>query len=140
MMTFAKTLAPVMFLLLALAGCKKEDDVKPADPTAAFVGEFEVQTPDPEDRYTITFAKDDSEPGTLKISNFGDVIKKNKVYGQVTGNKLTIPTQKFPTTSGKMLSFTGEGTLEGNTLTLHYKAGADYTGEWHVTAQRKSHR
>ncbi len=137
MIRLTQSFALVLLMLLALVSCKDKEEVKPADPVAAFVGTFEVQTPDPAKKYTITITKDDDLAGYLDIANFGNFIKKNTVFGRVEGNKLTIPMQSFPIVGGKTLTLHGEGTLDKNTLTLHYEAGGDYDDAWDVVALRK---
>lgn len=126
MIYITQRLALAMLMLSGLAGCKDKEQAKPADPVAAFLGDYDVQASDPAKKYSITFAKDYGQPGYVIITNFADALKKNKVYGQVSGNKIIIPMQSFSLQGGKTLILHGEGTLNRNTLSLHYRAGGDY--------------
>ena len=136
MMTFSKSFALLMLMLATLLGCKKDSEPAP-DAAAAFVGTFEAQYQDPADNYMITISKHDEKPNTVKMLNFGDFMDKIPVYGTVAGKKMSIATQSFKVTNGKTLTISGEGTLEGTMLKIHFVVGGDYELDTNIKAVRQ---
>jgi hypothetical protein len=137
MKQISKHLLLLLASMLMLAACKKEDEA-PIQTTNAFVGTFRVAETSPangESDYDITITKSSTEPNTIEISNFADVLKKN-VKAQVSGETITIPAQVF--TSGNMqLTISGAGTLKGNILTYTYVVKGSFNWEATCVSTKK---
>ena len=111
---------------LILSSCKDDGDGVSPDVTK-LAGSYAVAETDMYDEvenYTITISKSKDGGATVEISNFGDFMYV-PVKGTIQGSKLTIPSQTF--TANSTIEISGDGTLNGNTLTFDYtmESGGD---------------
>jgi hypothetical protein len=110
---------PILFAVISLTSCDKDDDDGFSADVAKIVGTYSVEDTF-EDRgvenYTITIS--DAKDGGVEISNFGDIMYV-PVKANISGNTFTIPLQTF---KGKSMTIiiTGSGNMAGNNLTFDY--------------------
>lgn len=112
-------ITPLIFTLITLSSCSKDDDVSPVSPAA--LGGYSVEETNEYDvieNYTINLTQSNLGGVNIEISNFGDFMYV-PVKGTLDENKLTIPTQTF-TAGNQTIKITGQGTLTGNKLNFTY--------------------
>jgi hypothetical protein len=116
---FRTYLMPLLFAVVTLAGCDKDDDVDFSADVSKIIGTYTVtdtfENGDVEN-YSVTIS--DSKDGGVQISNFGDIMYV-PVKASIKGNVFTVPPQTF---KGKSMTIiiTGNGTLAGEELTFDY--------------------
>lgn len=70
--------------------------------------------------YSMTIAAGSQNTVTIILTNLGN-FSNNVLNATVSGTTLTIPSQTL-TIQGTAVAFVGQGTLNGNTLTINYSA------------------
>ncbi len=114
--------ALLLVALMALSSCRREDDPDPFD---TFIGDYNVNDNcTGGQRYTLTLAK--ASNNRLIIVNLLD--SELSFDATISGNTLTIPSQTKGD-SNFSITVSGEGTVEGNRLTLDYDVRLQQTGQ-----------
>ncbi len=112
-------LMPILFALVTLTGCNKDDDEDFSADIAKVVGTYSVTDTFENgdvDTYSITIS--DAKDGGVEISNFGDIMYV-PVKAMVKGNAFTVPAQTF---KGKSMTIiiSGNGNVSGDQITFDY--------------------
>jgi hypothetical protein len=112
-------LMPLLFALVTLAGCDKDDDEDFSADVAKLIGTYAVTDSFENgniENYSITIS--DSKDGGVQISNFGDIMYV-PVKANIKRNLFIVPPQTF---KGKSMTIiiTGNGTLAGEQLSFDY--------------------
>lgn len=121
---FRTYLTPVIFALITLTSCSKDDDENFGADVSRIVGTYSVtdtfENGDVEN-YSITIT--DSKDGGVQVSNFGDIMYV-PVKATIKGNNFTVPAQTF---KGKSMTIiiTGNGILNGDQLNFDYTIDTD---------------
>jgi hypothetical protein len=125
----------ILVALISLAGCKKNDEaVLPA--AAAFEGKYEVQSSDPSEVYTFTFTKHPTKANSFNITKMLSFLNVPLV-AEAVGTQLTIPSQTFKNPNGKQLVISGNGTLNGDVLSIKCAVRGFADLDYDLTAKRK---
>jgi hypothetical protein len=105
-------ISSLIFLTVSFSSCKKENAKKAVE---NFIGSYTVSEScsGGSDNYEIAITKSSNADNEILIGNFYNV--GALITATVNGNDLTIPTQ---TGDGK--TFSGNGTLSNNLLTLNF--------------------
>lgn len=116
---FRSYITPLIFAIITLTSCSKDDDDLSGADIAKLVGTYSVTDTDENgdiENYSISVSK--SKDGGVEISNFGDIMYV-PVKGSINGNMFTIPSQTF---KGKSMTIiiSGHGTLNGDKLNFDY--------------------
>jgi len=129
----------MLVILISSVSCGDDKESKP-DTRALFVGTFEVEETSASNgevyNYDITI--ENGEGGGLAITNFGDIFNV-PVKATTDGSKIVIKSQSFTNGgSGNTIEVTGEGTVEGDVLTLTYTTSGwlKYTGNCIATKKQ----
>jgi hypothetical protein len=120
-----------VMLLACLTACNKDKDA--VAPAAPFAGRYDAQKQD-ESRYTMTLENKDG--ARFQIQNFADFLYV-PLEATAAGDKLTIPTQSFASSSGKKLTISGTATLVNDELRIEYTASGFANYEDSIVAKRK---
>lgn len=113
-----------------LSSCSDDDKVA-VDPNARvpFIGTYQVKDQNSEESqyFSFTLQVQESSKGADKVElkNFRYI--NNGLYGTISGNKLII--NQVLEDSDERVEVTGEGTLNGETLTYSYKIVLKEDGE-----------
>lgn len=113
-----------------LSSCSDDDKVT-ADPSARipFLGNYQVKDQNSEESqyfsFTLQVLESSKGADKVELKNFRYI--NNGLYGTISGNKLTI--NQVLEDSDERVEVTGEGTLNGETLTYSYKIVLKEDGE-----------
>jgi hypothetical protein len=121
---FRSYVTPLLFAMVALTSCSKDDEVDNSADLAKIVGTYSVVDTDEYgevENYTITISK--SKDGGVEVSNFGDFMFV-PVKATINGNSFIIPPQTFK--AGTMtIIVTGSGSLASDKLNFDYSIETD---------------
>jgi hypothetical protein len=121
---FRTFLTPLVFALVTLTSCDKDDEPDYSADIAKIVGTYSVtdtfENGDVE-YYSITIS--DSKDGGIQVSNFGDIMYV-PVKATIKGSNFNVPSQTF---KGKSMTIiiSGNGTLNGDQLNFDYTIETD---------------
>lgn len=121
---FRTYFTPLVFALITLSSCSKDDDDNVNPDIAKIVGTYSVSDTDESgdvENYSISITQ--SKDGGIEVSNFGDIMNV-PVKATINGNNFNVPAQTF---KGKSMTIivTAHGTLSGNQLTFDYTIETD---------------
>ncbi|MBA3829822.1 MAG: hypothetical protein H0X33_12855 [Taibaiella sp.] len=116
-----------LFSAVLYTSCSKSTTA----PDAAYLGAYSTtETCNPsvtQPTFSNTITSSSTSNSTIVISNFG--ASGNSVTGTVSGNSVTLSPTTFNTSTGGSYTVNGNGTLNGNILTIYYNFsnGVSYT-------------
>lgn len=116
---FRTYLVPILFGLVTLTSCNKDDDENFSAEVAKVIGTYAVTDTFENgdvDNYSITIS--DAKDGGVQISNFGDIMYV-PVKATVRGNTFIVPPQTF---KGKSMTIiiSGSGNVSGDQIKFDY--------------------
>lgn len=115
-----------LFGLLSITACKKD----PAADRDKFIGDYAAEeTCNPNLPFNMTVFESNTGENDVIITNFGNFA--HNVNATVSGSSIVMSTQSFTINNGSpvVITLSGNGTIEGKTMTIAYTWSSQTSGE-----------